>query len=50
MVRADIPKSEGFDETILVPGLTKKGRDKKDREKEQREKEKEKEKAKEVSY
>ena len=50
MARPDTPKSENFDETIPVPGSTRRARDKKDKEKElrEREKEREKEKAKEV--
>lgn len=50
MARTDTPKSENFDETIPIPGSTRKARDKKDKEKElrEREKEREKEKAKEV--
>ena len=50
MARADTPKSENFDETIPVPGSTRRTRDKKDKEKElrEREKEREKERAKEV--
>ena len=49
MARADTPKSDNLEETIPVPGSTRKGRDKKDKEREQREKEKEKEREKEKS-
>lgn len=50
VARADTPKSENFDDTIPVPGSTRRAREKKDKEKElrEREKEREKEKAKEV--
>ena len=50
VTRADTPKSENFDDTIPVPGSTRRAREKKDKEKElrEREKEREKEKAKEV--
>ncbi|XP_068693384.1 hydrocephalus-inducing protein homolog [Montipora foliosa] len=49
VARADTPKSDNLEETIPVPGSTRKGRDKKDKEREQREKEKEKEREKEKS-
>lgn len=47
VARADTPKSENLDESLPLPGSTRRTRDKKEKEKELREREKEKEKEKE---